>query len=71
MRKNLPVTQLETIVPTGVFIYSRTDLKGLITEANVAFAEISGYTPAEMVGEPHNLIRHPDMPCLLYTSRRG
>lgn len=62
MRKNLPVTQLETIVPTGVFIYSRTDLKGQITEANQAFAEISGYTPAEMVGEPHNLIRHPDMP---------
>ncbi|WP_374600101.1 methyl-accepting chemotaxis protein [Niveibacterium sp.] len=62
MRTNLPVTQVETILPDGVFIYSRTDLKGRITEANRAFAEISGYEPEAMLGEPHNLIRHPDMP---------
>ena len=62
MRNNQPVTQRETILPDGVFIYSRTDLKGQITEANAAFAEISGFRPDEMVGQPHNLIRHPDMP---------
>ncbi|WP_374509477.1 methyl-accepting chemotaxis protein [Niveibacterium sp.] len=62
MRSNLPITQVETILPDGVFIYSRTDLKGRITEANRAFAEISGYEPEAMLGEPHNLIRHPDMP---------
>jgi len=55
-------TQQETLIPDGVFIYSRTDLKGRITEANPAFAEISGYSVEEMVGKPHNLVRHPDMP---------
>ncbi|BBF85995.1 aerotaxis sensor receptor protein [Aquitalea magnusonii] len=62
MRNNQPVTQQETIVPDGVFIYSRTDTQGNITEANRAFAEISGFDQAEMLGQPHNLIRHPDMP---------
>ncbi|PLK50947.1 PAS domain-containing methyl-accepting chemotaxis protein [Uliginosibacterium sp. TH139] len=62
MRSNLPVTQVETIIPSGVFIYSRTDLKGRITEANAAFAEISGFLREEMIGEPHNIVRHPDMP---------
>lgn len=62
MRNNLPVSNVETVIPEGVFIYSRTDLQGRITEANAAFAEISGYTREEMLGEPHNLIRHPDMP---------
>ena len=56
------ITNAETVVPDGVFIYSQTDLKGRITEANEAFAEISGYRPEEMVGQPHNLVRHPDMP---------
>jgi aerotaxis receptor len=62
MRNNQPVSQQETIVPDGVFIYSRTDTQGGITEANQAFAEISGFEPEEMLGQPHNLIRHPDMP---------
>ncbi len=55
-------TDRETQVPEGVFIYSRTDLKGVITEANAAFANLSGYAVEEMVGKPHNLVRHPDMP---------
>jgi aerotaxis receptor len=62
MRNNQPVTQQESIIPEGVFIYSRTDLKGQITQANKAFADISGFIPEEMVGQPHNIIRHPDMP---------
>lgn len=55
-------TNVETVVPEGVFIVSQTDLKGRITEANTAFAEICGYQVEEMLGKPHNLIRHPDMP---------
>ncbi len=52
----------ETLLPEGVFIYSRTDMKGTIVEANEAFAAISGYAREDMIGQPHNLVRHPDMP---------
>ena len=52
----------ETLVPENVFIYSRTDAKGRITEANEAFAELSGYAAEELIGKPHNIVRHPDMP---------
>jgi len=62
MRINQPVTDIETQLPEGAFIFSRTDLKGVIVEANQVFAEISGFTPEEMVGQPHNIVRHPDMP---------
>ena len=62
MRKNLPVTNVETHLPENQFIYSRTDLKGLITEANDAFCDVSGFTREEMLGQPHNMVRHPDMP---------
>jgi aerotaxis receptor len=48
--------------PDDVYIYSRTDLKGRITEDNPAFAQISGYPAEEMLGKSHNLVRHPDMP---------
>jgi aerotaxis receptor len=62
MRNNQPVTSIETLLPEGQFIYSRTDLRGIITEANEAFANISAYQREEMVGQPHNMVRHPDMP---------
>lgn len=62
MRNDFVVTDTETIVPDGVFIYSRTDLRGMIVEANEAVAEISGYRQDRMAGQPHNLVRHPDMP---------
>lgn len=58
------------MVPTGVertfgddeLIVSKTDPKGIITYANRTFQRISGFTEAELVGKPHNVIRHPDMP---------
>ncbi|WP_341674807.1 PAS domain-containing methyl-accepting chemotaxis protein [Niveibacterium sp. SC-1] len=53
---------VETRVPADVFIYSRTDLQGNIVEANEAFAKICGYPREQMLGQPHNLVRHPDMP---------
>ncbi|MFB0936351.1 MAG: PAS domain-containing methyl-accepting chemotaxis protein [Propionivibrio sp.] len=62
MRKNLPVTNTETLLPENQFIYSRTDLKGQITEANDAFCDVSGFSREEMLGQPHNMVRHPDMP---------
>ncbi|MCD6433526.1 MAG: GGDEF domain-containing protein, partial [Sulfurimonas sp.] len=43
-------------------IYSKTDLKGVVTEVSDAFCEISQYTRDELLGKSHNIIRHPDMP---------
>jgi len=62
MRALLNLTNKETLVPENTFIYSRTDTKGRITEANQAFATLSDYSVEELVGRPHNMIRHPDMP---------
>ncbi len=52
----------EEYVFEGRAIVSETDTKGVITYANRKFCEISGYSKEELVGQPHNIIRHPDMP---------
>lgn len=57
-----PVPIDEEYIFEGRAIISQTDTKGVITFANRKFCEISGYTPEELVGQPHNIIRHPDMP---------
>lgn len=62
MRTNLPVTQRNYPVPEGTTIVTRTDAKGRIVHANEAFVQISGFTREELIGQPHNLVRHPDMP---------
>lgn len=43
-------------------IMSSTDLKGIITSASTCFCEMSGYSKDELIGQPHNIVRHPDMP---------
>jgi len=53
---------IETEVPENEVIISRTDLKGVITYVNDTFAKISGYSADELIGKPHNILRHPDMP---------
>ncbi len=62
MRVNQPVTAREIPVPADQPLVSRTDVKGNITFANSAFVEISGFSERELVGAPHNTVRHPDMP---------
>lgn len=62
MRKNLPVTDEEQMLIDGQPIVTKTDKKGLITYANQAFVDISGFAEAELIGSPHNMVRHPDMP---------
>ena len=47
-------------------IVSQTDLKGVITYANRSFSKISGYSISELVGKPHNIVRHPDMPKVVF-----
>lgn len=46
----------------NLFIVSKTDLKGKITYGNDLFIEISGYTEKELIGAPHSILRHSDMP---------
>ena len=62
MRTNLPVTNTEVQLTDATLIVSKTDLKGRMTYINKDFLDISGFTEAELIGEPHNLVRHPDMP---------
>uniref|UniRef100_Q47I46 PAS protein n=1 Tax=Dechloromonas aromatica (strain RCB) TaxID=159087 RepID=Q47I46_DECAR len=62
MRTNLPVTTVEQHLRDDTLIVSKTDLKGRITYINRDFLDISGFTEQELIGEPHNLVRHPEMP---------
>jgi aerotaxis receptor len=62
MRVNLPVHDEEFPFPPGETLVSTTDLKGRILYCNPAFISVSGYQKEELLGQPHNLIRHPDMP---------
>lgn len=50
----------------NLFIVSKTDLKGRITYANNLFIEMSGYKESELLGTPHNILRHPDMPKAIF-----
>jgi aerotaxis receptor len=62
MRLNEPVTQREHTFDPNSTLMSTTDLKGRIIFANAAFVEASGFSREELLGQPHNLVRHPDMP---------
>jgi aerotaxis receptor len=62
MRVNLPVSDEEYPFPKGETLVSTTDLKGRILYCNPAFISVSGYVKDDLLGQPHNLIRHPDMP---------
>jgi PAS domain S-box-containing protein len=62
MRDNGPVTQRDRPVPENTFLVSRTDPRGVITYVNQAFIDLSGFSREELLGAPHNLVRHPDMP---------
>ena len=57
---------IETDVPENELIVSRTDLNGRITYANETFAAISGYEIDELLGKPHSIVRHPDMPSSVF-----
>src|SRR5690606_29380303 len=62
MRVNLPITDQEYPFPRGGTLVSVTDSKGRILYCNEMFVEVSGFTTEELLGQPHNLIRHPDVP---------
>lgn len=66
MRHNLPVTDIERHLRDGDSVVSRTDTRGTISYVNTAFCEISGYRQDELIGQPHNIMRHPDMPAAVF-----
>ena len=60
--RTVTVTDQETEYPIGRLIVSYTDITGILLHANQAFVDISGYTKEELIGQPQNILRHPDMP---------
>ena len=62
MRKNLPVTSIEYPITDETLIVSQTDTKGKLTFFNDDFVAAAGFASDELMGQPHNIIRHPDMP---------
>ncbi len=64
---NKPIPKDEEIqLDPNRYIVSETDEKGKITFANDYFMEVSGYTQEELIGKPHNIVRHPDMPKIVF-----
>lgn len=57
-----PLSQGEILVPPEQFLASATDGRGVIRYANAEFCEVAGYSREELVGAPHKIVRHPDMP---------
>lgn len=66
MRKNLPITQQERTFGRDTKLISTTDTRGVIQHCNDAFVEVSGFEREELIGQPHNLVRHPDMPAAAF-----
>ncbi len=70
------VTQREKVLDENTTLMSTTDLQSFITHANDTFVQVSGYSLQELTGQPHNLVRHPDMPKaafadMWYTLKQG
>lgn len=66
MARTITPTQAEVFFDRSDIIVSKTDLKGRITYANKIFLEIAGYSMNEVIGAPHSIIRHPDMPRAIF-----
>ena len=66
MIAEVELTGNECIFFEDEIIVSKTDLKGKITYANEVFLKVAGYTEQEVLNQPHNMIRHPDMPRCIF-----
>ncbi len=59
-------TAKESVFQDDDFLVSKTDTKGLITYVNPSFIATAGYTEQELLGQPHHIVRHPDMPRVIF-----
>ncbi|REL30763.1 methyl-accepting chemotaxis protein [Thalassotalea euphylliae] len=66
MNKDRHISQKEYQFPTSQRLISSTDKRGVITHCNEAFVEVSGFTCDELIGSNHNIVRHPDMPSVVF-----
>ena len=66
MKKDVTTTGKEVFFDDNEIIVSKTDLKGNLTYTNRVFLDIAGYKEQEVIGQPHNIIRHPDMPRCIF-----
>jgi len=64
--REILLRDVEKPFPDGKLIVSRTDLEGIITHCNQAFVDMSGYSEEELVGQPHYILRHPDIPAAAF-----
>ena len=64
--REVAIDDKEIPYPEGRLIVSRTDINGIITNCNQSFIDMSGYTEAELLGQPHYILRHPDMPAAAF-----
>ncbi|MDR2326386.1 MAG: methyl-accepting chemotaxis protein [Acidovorax sp.] len=62
MRSHLSLSEQEFLLQDDELLMSTTDSRGHITHCNAAFVRVSGFTMEELMGQPHNMVRHPDMP---------
>ncbi len=60
--RRIVTTDQETLFPSGELIVSQTDTEGIITTCNDAFVHMSGFAKEQLIGAPHSILRHPDMP---------
>ncbi len=66
MKNKIQATDREKLLSEQDFIVSKTDTKGRITYCNRTFIDISGYSEKELLGSQHNIVRHPDMPKVVF-----
>lgn len=66
MRNNGPITEHEIELQDEQLLISRTDVNSRIVFVNPDFVEISGHSEVDLIGQPHNIVRHPDMPAAVF-----
>ena len=66
MKNKIKPTNKEIIVNDSDLLISKSDPKGIITYVNNKFSTFSGYAECELIGQQHNIIRHPDMPRVIF-----